>query len=71
MHDYRVEAEVGTDGSVTLRGLPFQAGDRVEVIVREAATVDGNGKHYPLRGKPLRYSDPFGSVAEEEWEVLR
>jgi len=26
---------------------------------------------YPLRGKPIRYIDPFGSVSEKEWDVLR
>ncbi len=71
MHDYRVETEVGSDGSVTLKGLPFQAGDRVEVIVRESTAGGGNGRCYPLRGQPIRYTDPFGSVAEEDWEVLK
>jgi hypothetical protein len=71
MHDYRVETEIGSDGSLTLKGLPFQAGDRVEVIIRDQKAVGGNGKCYPLRGKPIRYTDPFGSVAEEDWEVLK
>ena len=31
MQDYRVEAEVSKDGSVTIKGLPFQPGNRVEV----------------------------------------
>jgi len=26
---------------------------------------------YPLRGKPIRYVDPFESVAEDNWDVLR
>ena len=71
MHDYRVETEIGSDGSLTLKGLPFQAGDRVEVIVRGAAVAGGNGDRYPLRGKPFRYTDPFRSVAEEDWDALR
>ena len=72
MHDYRVETEIGSDGSLTLKGLPFPAGDRVEVIVRShRATGDGNGERYPLRGQPIRYTDPFGGVAEEDWEALR
>ncbi len=29
------------------------------------------GTRYPLRGKPMRYTDPFGSVAEEDWDALR
>lgn len=25
----------------------------------------------PLQGKPFKYVDPFGSVAEDDWEVLK
>jgi len=71
MQDYRVETRVSSDGSLTLRSLPFQAGDRVEVIVRSHNHVDGKGARYPLRGKPIRYSDPFGSVSEEDWDAPR
>jgi len=69
MHDYRVETRVERDGSLTIKGLPFEAGDRVEVIIRSRES--GNGEGYPLRGKPVRYTDPFGSVAEGDWEALR
>lgn len=71
MHDYRTETKIGTDGSLTLKGLPFQVGDRVEVIVRGAGVAGGNGDRYPLRGKPVRYTDPFRSVAEEDWDALK
>jgi hypothetical protein len=71
MHDYRVETRVERDGSLTIKGLPFQAGDQVEVIIRSQEGGNGKGKSYPLRGKPVRYTDPFGSVAEQDWEALR
>jgi len=70
MQDYRVETRVSSDGSLTLKGLPFQAGDRVEVIIRSQKIEERKGEYYPLRGKPIRYADPFGSVAEEDWEAL-
>lgn len=35
MNAYKFEAVVAENGTVTLRGLPFQAGDTVEVIVLE------------------------------------
>jgi hypothetical protein len=70
MQDYRVETRVSSDGSLTLKGLPFQAGDRVEVIIRSQKPEERKGECYPLRGKPIRYADPFGSVAEEDWEAL-
>jgi len=46
MRDYRVEAEVLKDGSVTIKGLPFQPGNRVEVIIRS-------------RGPMLPMNDPI------------
>jgi hypothetical protein len=71
MQDYRVETRVSSDGSLTVKGLPFQAGDKVEVIIRSYKYGEGKGQSYPLRGKPIRYADPFGSVAEEDWEAPR
>jgi len=70
MQDYRVETKIAGDGSLTIKGLPFQAGDRVEVIIRSRKAGE-EGKRYPLHGTPIRYVDPFGSVAEEDWEALR
>jgi hypothetical protein len=67
MPDYRAETRVSSDRSLILRGLPFQAGDKVEVIVRGHQYPEGNGERYPLRGRPIRCTDPFGSVAEEGW----
>ena len=37
MQAHRTEATVGGDGSVTIGGLPFTEGERVEVIVLSAA----------------------------------
>jgi hypothetical protein len=69
MQDYRVETKVSSDGSPTINDVPFRPGDRVEVIIR--SQNKGQSKSYTLRGKPIRYIDPFGSVAEEDWEALR
>jgi hypothetical protein len=69
MQDYRVETKVSSDGSLTINHVPFRPGDRVEVIIR--SHNQGQSKGYTLRGKPVRYSNPFGSVAEEDWEVVR
>lgn len=71
MQDYRVEAKVSSDGSLIIKGLPFQAGDKVEVIIRSHQQEEGKSTCYPLRGKPIKYTDPFGSVAEEDWDALR
>jgi len=39
MNAYKFEATVTENGTVILRGLPFQAGDTVEVIILEPESV--------------------------------
>ncbi|MFO7817035.1 MAG: hypothetical protein R6V39_05075 [Desulfovibrionales bacterium] len=71
MQNYTVETEIMNDGSLIIKGLPFQSGDKVEVIIRSHNHGKKKGTCYPLRGKPIRYNDPFGSVAQEDWETLK
>jgi hypothetical protein len=71
MKDYKVETKIERDGSLTIKGLPFRAGERVQVVVRAQQAGPGNGERHPLRGKPVRYTDPFNSVAEGDWDALR
>lgn len=71
MQMYRVEATVSNDGTLTIKGVPFRAGDKVEVIVRSREYGKERSGRYPLRGKPIRYVDPFESVAEDDWEALK
>ncbi len=71
MQTYRVETKVSRNRTLTIKELPFQVGEKVEVIVRRRERERGRRGRYPLRGKPIRYLDPFGSVAENDWEVLR
>jgi hypothetical protein len=71
MQAYRIETRVEKDGSLTLQGMPFQAGDEVEVIVLARARSLQHGDRYPLRGQPIRYEDPTEPVAESDWEILR
>ncbi len=71
MQAYRTNLTVAKDGSLNLNGLPFRKGDEVEVIVLPHEQVPRGEKRYPLRGKPIQYSDPFESVAENDWNVLK
>jgi hypothetical protein len=71
MQDYRLETTVSGDGSIVIKGLPFQAGDKVQVIVRGRESREEGNERYSLRGTPVRYTDPFEPVSEEAWEVLR
>ncbi len=71
MNAHRVETIVNQDGTLTLNGLPFQAGDEVEVIIL-ARQLKPSGKNpYPLRGQHLQYDSPTEPVAENEWGVLQ
>lgn len=79
MNAHKVEAVLSEDGTLILRGLPFHAGDAVEVIILEAKTPQPQEAPpsqlktnlYPMRGKLLRYDDPTEPVALSDWEVLQ
>jgi hypothetical protein len=71
MKTYRVETTVSSDGTVTVKGVPFHPGDQVEVVVRRRDGGRHRKQRYPLRGKPIRYDEPFESVAEEDWDALK
>ena len=80
MNAYKIETVLTEDGTLTLWGLPFHAGDTVEVIILESHTSQHEQrlKHqldknlYSLRDtQPYRYDDPTEPVALEDWEALR
>ena len=63
----RIRTVVEQDGVLNLQG-PFRAGDTVEVIVLNVVGRRAEeGDRYPLRGSPYLFTDPFGSVAEDDW----
>jgi hypothetical protein len=67
MQAYRVETTIQKNGSITLQDLPFQSGEAIEVIILARATEIKSTDHYPLRGTPVKYTDPFEPVALEDW----
>ncbi len=69
MSTYHVETTVSKDGKLSIQGLPFHPGEKVEVTVRGAKKNTAN--RYSLRGKPVRYEKPFEGAAEGDWEVLK
>lgn len=80
MNAYKVETVLTEDGTLMLQGLPFHAGDTVEVIVLErsscqqgeTSTLSPGLNQYPLRGTVIRYDDPFEpAVPVEDWEALK
>lgn len=71
MNAHRVETVVGSDRTLTLKDLPFNEGEEIEVIVIERKNGGKNKKTSLLRGTLLKYEEPFAPVAEENWEALK
>ncbi len=65
---YRIETTVDQDGTISVTGLPLRAGDKVDVTVR---LHQESPESYPLQGLPPEYVDPFGSVADQDWDALK
>jgi len=63
MNAHKLAATVKQDGTILLEGLPFHAGDRVEIIILEQAKVS----HRPLAGSVLRYDDRFETVIDNDY----
>lgn len=71
MRAVQVETTIEEDGNLHLEKLPFEVGERVDVIVLARTQEKTTSDPYPLRGQPLRYERPTDPVAEQDWEVLR
>ncbi len=71
MQTFRIETIIAPNRVLTVNGVPFRVGERVEVIVIPLASKSFSDNPYPLRGKPFRLLAPFDSVAENEWAVLK
>ena len=71
MQTYQVETTISNDRTLTIKGLPFKVGAQVQVIVHSRKREQERGNRYPLRGKPIRYTGPFASVAENDWNALQ
>lgn len=72
MEAYRVETTVQPDGTLTVRDLPLQGGEEVEVIILVRHPAASAPSRPSLRGLPFIYRDPFEpAVSEDEWEALK
>ena len=68
MEAYKTDVVVEEDGTITIRGLPFHEGEKLEVILQRAVRTN-RVESYPLRGEPVRYVEPFEGVAEDDWQA--
>ncbi|MCD8490340.1 MAG: hypothetical protein LRZ84_27340 [Desertifilum sp.] len=77
MQAHKVEVVLSENGTLVLEGLPFQAGEAVEVIIIQQSAPKSQAQEvvnsYPLRGQqPYCYDDPFEpATALEDWEALQ
>jgi hypothetical protein len=60
------EATVDPLGRLVLDHLPFQPGEKVNVVVR--SQTGGDSFSVDLKGSVLRYENPLAPVAEADWE---
>lgn len=71
MKTYTYELTMEKKGTLTLENLPFNIGDKIEVIIIPHLDRQPNENRYPFWGKPLTYLNPTEPVAEADWEVLQ
>ncbi len=66
MNAHRVETVISQDRAVILKDLPFQEGERVEVIILQCPSKRSEKEQYPLRGMPIKYINPTEPVVGEK-----
>lgn len=72
MNAHKLAATLTQDGTLVLEGLPFQAGDTVEIIIleqpKEQLASSPQEAEYPLQDKqPYRYDEPFEPVVDQDY----
>ena len=71
MQVYAYKLTMKKKGTLTLKDLPINAGEKIEVIIIPRSSRQLNEKRYPFWGKPITYLNPTDPVAEVDWEVLQ
>jgi hypothetical protein len=65
------ETTVGEHGELVLTGLPFEAGEPVEVLVVSKAAGSTTAGGQSLRESVLEFREPLEPVASEDWDALQ
>jgi len=68
MQTYHIETTMTNDGTLTINELPFHSGEKIEIILRRCNHEKQSKEKYPLRGKLIRYDNPYESVAENDYD---
>ncbi len=69
MQTYSNEHIMNKNGTITINNLPFNAGEKISVIIVSKAKVETTQKRYPFWGKPIKYIDPTEPVAQDDWDI--
>ncbi len=59
------------NGALSIKNLPFNVGEKIEVIIIPRSKSKADKKQYPFWGKPIKYPNPTDPVAEADWEVYK
>ncbi len=71
MQVYTYELTMDKNGVLTLKNLPINVGEKVEVIIIPRSKLKSEKERYPFWGKPITYLNPTDPVAEADWEVYK
>ena len=71
MQAYAYEITLEKNGVLNLTNLPFNSGDKLEIIILSRSKPPKVEKRYPFWGKPITYLNPTEPVAEKDWEVYK
>ncbi|MFZ1399027.1 MAG: hypothetical protein WAS33_19130 [Candidatus Promineifilaceae bacterium] len=71
MQIFGYEFTLKKKGTLTIKNLPFDVGEKVEVIIIPRSSRQPEANRYPFWGKPITYANPTEPVAETDWEVLQ
>jgi hypothetical protein len=67
-----VKATVDSEGQLTVRDLPLQPGQEVQLTIITVDRKPTDQDRYPLRGTPYRFIDPTEPATDpEDWEMNR
>ncbi|WP_381523282.1 hypothetical protein [Spirosoma soli] len=72
MRAIRIHTQIDQNHELVLCNLPLSKGKNLEVIIiEEEADVKLNlNDRFPLRGKPIRFDNPFGSATDvSDWDA--
>ena len=74
---HRVITSIGIKGSLTFSNLPFEVGQKVEVIIlpeqakEEPLFTVNLEDRKTLQGSLKKYIDPFEGVGTSDWDALK